>query len=110
MLAEYSIVMDPHNVVLVVLVLRFEIAKQAQFDTCLMLETLLITDDFDGDHCLFHVIEAFERLAKATRAKFVQNFKSVGQMIFHDDLIVTTLIIKAKIVPEQRSCLDFWSV
>ena len=70
-----------------------------------MLEPLLVANDLDCDDLMQLVVEAFERLTEAARAKLVHNFKAIGQMVLHDDLVVASLVIKAEIVPEQRRCL-----
>ena len=71
MLTEDGVVMHSHDVILIVLVLLLEVAKQAQLDTSLMLEALLVTDYFDGNHHLVLMVKALEGLAKTTRAKLV---------------------------------------
>lgn len=82
MFAENGVIKDPHNVVLVILVLLSEESEQAKFYTCLVLESLLVAYHFDSNHHLLLVVKALQCLSKATRAKFVQHFKSVGQMVF----------------------------
>ena len=78
MLSEDCIVVYTYDVILIILVFLLQEAEKAKLDACLVLETLLVTDYFDSDHGLCHVIEAFECLSKATRAQLVKNFKSVG--------------------------------
>ncbi len=71
-----------------------------------MLEALLVADDLDGDHHLVLVVKALQGLAEATRSKLVQDFKSEGQVVLHDDLVVTTLIVEAEVVAKERARLD----
>ena len=66
-LAEDGIVMHSHDVILIIFVLLLQIAKKAKFNTCLVLEALLVTNNLDGDHSLLHVVEALKSLTEATR-------------------------------------------
>ena len=66
MLAEDRIVMHPHNIVLIILILQFEVAKKPKFDAGLMLEALLVAYDLDSDYSLTLVIVALECLAETT--------------------------------------------
>ena len=110
MLAEDRIVVHPHNIVLIILILQFKVAKKTEFDACLMLEALLVADDLDGDYSLTLVIVAFECLTETTRAQFVHDFEAIREMVLHHDLIVTSLIIKPEVVSKQRRCLDLCRV
>jgi hypothetical protein len=64
-----------------------------------MLKPFLVTDHFDGHRHASFVVETLEGLAETTRAKFVQDFKTISQMIFQNNLVVATLVVKAKVVP-----------
>ena len=66
MLAEDRIVMHPDNIILIILILQFEVAKKAKFDAGLMLEALLVAYDLDSDYGLTLVIVALECLAETT--------------------------------------------
>lgn len=72
-----------------------------------MLEALLVSNNLDCDHLLHLVIEALESLAETTCADFVQHFKTISQVVLNNDLIVSPLVIKSKVVTKERSCLDF---
>ena len=109
-LAEDSIVMHSHDVILIIFVLLLQIAKQAKFNTCLVLEALLVTNHLDGDHGLLHVVEALKSLTKATRTQLIQNFESISKMILDNDLIVAPLIIEAEVVAQQCRSLYFVSI
>ena len=102
MFAENGVVKDPHNVVFVILVFVFEESEQAKFYACLVLESLLVANYFDSNHHLLLVVKALQSLAKATRAKLVQHFKSVGQMVFELNLVISSFVIKAKVMTKKR--------
>ena len=110
MLPEDGVVEYPHNVVLIVLILALEEAKQAQLDSCLMLESFLIADYFDCHHRSGLVVIAFQGLSKAARPEFVKHFEPVSQMVLHDNLVVTSFVVKAEVVPKERRSLDFGRV
>ena len=100
MLAEDGVVVHAYYVIFIVFVLMLEIAQQAKFNTCLMLEALLIANNLNGDHRLLHMVEALKSLAEAPGAQLIQHFKSIGQMILYHNLVVTTLIVEAKVVTQ----------
>ena len=65
MVAEYAVILNLDNVVLILGVLPLQVLKDTQLDTCLVLVSLLVFDYFDG-HCLAcFVVYAFERLTEA---------------------------------------------
>jgi len=49
-------------------------------------------------------------LAEASFAKRLQYFISIGQMVSHDHTIVSSFIIKAIIVGEERRTFDLLSI
>lgn len=100
MLSEDSVVVNSDDIILIILVFDFKISQQMQLNTCLVLEALLIADDFNGHYSLQLVIIALQGLTKATRAEFVEDFETVSQVILHDHLVIASLIIKAKIVAQ----------
>jgi hypothetical protein len=63
-----------------------------------MLEPLLVADNFNSYYHTILVVKAFESLAETSRAELVQDFEAVSQMVPHHDLVVTTLVVKAKVV------------
>lgn len=109
-LSEDGVVIDPHDIVLVVFVFALEEAEKAQLNSRLMLESLFIANYFDCYHCPRLVVEAFKCLSKTARPQFVEHLKPVGQVILHDHLVVATLVVEAKVVPEERRSFDFGRV
>ena len=105
-LPEDGVVVNPDNIVLVIFVLDLQIPQQVQLDTCLVLKALFIADDFNGDYSLQLVIIALQGLTKATGAQFVENFKSVSQMVLHDHLVVASLVVKTEVVAQKARGFD----
>ena len=75
-----------------------------------MLKPLLVAYDLYGHHHLLLVIKAFQSLAKTAGPQLVEHFKPIGQMVLHLNLIVAALVIEAKVMAEERRCLDLRSL
>ena len=98
MVAEYAVVLDLDDVVLILGVLPLEVLKDTQLDTCLVLVSLLVFDYFDG-HCLAClVVDAFERLAEASLPEEVNNLETIVDVILEHDYVVTILVVVTRIV------------
>ena len=93
MLAEHTIIFDPNNIILVVLVMVVQIFENLQLNSCLVLEFFLISDDLDSHHLLSLVIEALDSLSKAALAEELEDLISVAQVVLEDDLVVTLIVI-----------------
>lgn len=106
-LAEDGVVQHANDIVFVVFILLLEVAQKTQLDTSLVLEALLVADDFDSHRHSRLVVKALQGLAETARAKLVQHFKPVGQVILDHDLVVATLIVETKVVAEKRRGFDF---
>jgi hypothetical protein len=65
MFSEDEVFLDPNDIVHIIWVVLFKIAKDAKFDTCLMLEPLFIADNFCGNNLICFVVFAFQGLPKA---------------------------------------------
>ncbi len=98
MLAEDCVVQHSHDVVFVVFILLFEKSEKTQLDSGLVLEALFVANHFYGHRLLRFVIETLEGLAKTSRPKFINDFESIGQVVFYNDLVVASIIVKAKVV------------
>lgn len=64
----------------------------------MVLESFLIANDFDCHHLMFFMVKTFECLAETTAADLVKDFVPKGKLVFHDNLIITSVIVKAKVV------------
>ena len=73
-----------------------------------MLEALFISNDFNGHNLLQLVIVALQSLPEAARAKLIHNFEAICQMVLHDHLVISSFVIKPKVVAKKRSCLDLF--
>ena len=56
------------------------------------------------------MIEALQSLSKATRAELVHDFEAICQMVLHDYLVITSLVIKSEVVPQKRGCLNLFCI
>lgn len=106
MAAEDLVVNNLDDVVVVIPVPVLQVLQDPQLYTGLILESFFIPNNFNGNHLLLFVIEAFESLAEASAAQLVNHLVSVGQMIIHNYLVVPSFIIVAKIVVVERRALD----
>ena len=77
MLPEHHEVLDSDDIVLVVPVMVVEILEDSQLHTSLILELLLIANDFDSDTLVGLVIKTLDSLTKAALAKELEYFVSI---------------------------------
>lgn len=110
MLSEDCVVEDAYDVVFIIFVFVLEIAKKAQLYARLVLKSLLVSNDFDCDHHARLVVETLKRLAETARTKLLEHFESVRQVVFQDDLVVASFVVKAKVVSQERRGFDFGRV
>lgn len=106
MLPENVEVQNAYDVVFIVFVTPLEIFEQPELNSSLVLEPLFVSDHLDGHHLLVLVIKALQSLPKAAGAKFVEHFPPVREMVLHDDLVVTSIIVVAEVVSLQSGTFD----
>ena len=75
-----------------------QVHQYFQLDTSLMLESFLIPDQLNCHILLSFVIEAFDSLTEASLPQEFNDFKPVRDMIFKHYLIVSSLIVIAKVI------------
>ena len=78
MLAEHGVCLDLDDVASVVGVVVLEVLEDLEFYASLVLELLLVSDDFDGYDLTVRVVYAFQGLSKAAFAKEVNDFRAWG--------------------------------
>lgn len=93
MLAEDAVVVDPDDVVLVVFVVEVEVLQNLQLHAGLVLELLLVPDDFNGHHLLSLVVQALDGLSETTLAQELEDFVSVAKMVLKNYLIIALVIV-----------------
>lgn len=71
MLPKYGVVFDSYDVVNVVRVVLFQKHQNFEFYSCLMVESFLVSDDFDSHELVCFIIVAFQGLAETA---FAQEF------------------------------------
>ena len=96
--SEDFIVNDPNDVVVIIFISVFQVFKDFQLNTCLVLKSFLVADNFNGYHLLLFVVKTFESLPKAATANLVKNFIPKSKMVFYNDLVISTLVIITEIV------------
>ena len=64
MLSEYSVVLDPDDVVRIVRIILFQMLENFELNTCLMLESFLVSNQLHCYNLLSLVIKAFQCLAE----------------------------------------------
>ena len=94
-LSEDHEVVYPNDVVLIVLVVDVQVLQRLELDSSLVLELLLVPYDLDGHQVLCLVIQAFDCLAETTLPKELEDFVSVAEVVFKDDLVVALLVVVA---------------
>ena len=98
MVAEYAVILDLDDVVLVLGVLPLEVLEDTQLDTSLVLVSLLVFYYFDG-HCLAClVVDAFERLTEAALPEEVDHLETIVDVVLEHDDVVAILIVVTRIV------------
>lgn len=65
-------------------VLLAQFVQQSNLDECLMMEALLVADDFDGDVRIGFVVERSDHLAEAAFADDLQNLVAIGYVVVGD--------------------------
>jgi hypothetical protein len=72
----------------------------------LMLKSLFISYQLYSHILLSFMIVAFNSLTETSLAKKFNNFKSICDMVFEHDLIVTSLVIIAKVIGVEGRSLN----
>ena len=76
----------------------------------LVVESLFISDYFDGDVGFSFVIETVKSLAKASFAQDTKDFVAVRNMIIDYEIVIPPLIIKPIIELLQGWCLNLLGI
>lgn len=98
MLPEHAVVFDSDDVVRVIRVILFQVEQDLQLDPGLVLEFLLVPDDFDGHDLAGLVVDALQGLSEGALPEELNNFKSVGNVVLEHHVVVSSLIVEAVIV------------
>ena len=92
------VVDDSDDVVVVVLVSIFEVLQNFEFHSCLVLKPFLVSNNLDSHHLVFFMVKAFKCLSKAATADFINHFVSKSQLVFQHNLVISPVVIIAKIM------------
>ena len=83
-----------------------QVHQDLQLYTSLMLKSFFVSDQLYGHILLSFVVEAFDSLTKTSFAKKFNDFKSVCDMVLNYYLVVSSLIVIAKVIGMKRRTLD----
>jgi len=105
-LPEHHIVLNADDVEGIIWVVLLKVHQDLKLYSCLVLETLLISDQLNRDVLLGFVVEAFDSLPERAFPKELEDLKPVGNLVPYDYLIVTSIIIIAKVIRMQGGPFD----
>ena len=74
-----------------------KLLQNVYFNQGLLMESLLVADDFYGDQDARLVIDTPDHLPKTSLAKDINDFVSIGEMVAWDDGVVAPLVVVAKV-------------
>jgi hypothetical protein len=104
MLSKDAVVFDSDDVVYIIRVVLSQVIEDVKFNSSLVMKSLLVSDDLDGDLFICLVVTAFKGLSKAALAQEIENLIPVDQVILQHNLVVTSVIIVTIIVLKLRRC------
>jgi hypothetical protein len=106
MLPKHHIILYSNYVKRVIRVILSQMHQYFQLYPSLMLKSLFIPYQLYSHILLSLMIVAFNSLTETSLAKKFNNFKSICDMVFEHDLIVTSLVVIAKVIGVQGRSLD----
>ena len=74
-----------------------KLLQNVYFNQGLLMESFLVADDLHSDQDARLVIDTPDHLPKASFAKDINNFVSIGKMVAWDDGVVAPFIVVAKV-------------
>jgi hypothetical protein len=98
MFPKDNIILDPNNIESIIWIVLLQMHQNLKLYTSLMLEPLFVADQFHSHKLLSFMIKAFKSLSEAALPKKLNNFETVSNMIFHYNLIVSSLIVETEVV------------
>lgn len=81
MLSKHAVVFDPNDIICIVRVVFFQMKQDFKFDSGLVLEFLLVSDNLESHNLFGLMIDTFESLSKGSLTKEVKDLKPVCDMI-----------------------------
>ena len=93
MLSKNYVIIDMNDVHYVLSVMLLEILKNLQLHTSLIIVLFLVFDYLNGYVFLLFVIDASQSCAKRTLSEEFYNFVTVANMVSHDDVVITFVIV-----------------
>lgn len=97
MLSKHAVIVNPNDIVLVILIVEIKVFENLKFHACLILELLLVSDDFDCDHFLSFMVHALDGLSETSLAQKFEYFVPISKMILKNNLIIALVIVVSMI-------------
>jgi len=107
MISKHKGLFDSNYVVIVFWIVISKMRQYVDFNICLVIELLLISDDFKRYILFCFMVKTFQSLPKTSFSQWRNHFKSVPDMVFEDYVIVSSFIVISivKFIPNR--CIDF---
>jgi hypothetical protein len=80
-LSKHKVILHSHNVVFILWIIVFEMLKDLDLYSCLVMELLLVLHNLHCHVLIVLMIEAFEALSETSRAQGAGDFVSIGDVI-----------------------------
>ena len=104
MLAENKCLDDSHDVFLIFWIVCFQLLQDTSFDQALLIQSLFISEDLQGDNLLFLVIIALENLTERALSNALLDLESVRNMVVNVTYIFSFVVVKAPVFRAIRCC------
>ena len=98
MLSEHAVVLDSDDVVGVIWIVVSQMNQNLKFNSSLVLELLLVSNDFDSHSLSSFVIDTFQCLPEGALSEKINNLKPVGNVVLQNYVIVASFVIVSAIV------------
>ena len=84
MIPEVKVIEHVYNVVRSVAVFLAQLIQDSHLDKCLMMEALLVADNFDGHVQSSFVVQRTNHLSKTAFANHLENFVAIADVVMND--------------------------
>jgi hypothetical protein len=102
MVTESKLLENPHYVPFVIGICLLEGLKDTSFDLTLLVELLLVPEDFDSDSLSVFVVVTVKDLTERAFTDLALNFVSVGDVVLWGAHILVSIVVEAIIIGVVR--------
>ena len=106
MVSKNNIIFNSYDVAFIIGIILFQILQYFYLNSCLMLEFLFVSNDFQSKIFFSFKIINFQSLSKRSFSKRCNHFKSICSMISYLNLIISFVIIITEI--KLIGCASFY--